>query len=127
MLWHQRLCHIGEKGLHALKKLILVDGVHDCAIELDFCGHCMYGKQNRVQFYSSSHKTSGWLDLIHFDAFGPIKVPSISKDLYYVSLIDDYSRRTWTCTLLQLKFRFLVSLRSLKLSWKIRLVGILRC
>ena len=34
------------------------------------------------------------MDLINFDVFGPIKVLSISKALYYVSFIDDYSRKT---------------------------------
>jgi hypothetical protein len=35
------------------------------------------------------------LELIHSDVFGPVKVPSISNVLYYVSSIDDYSIRTW--------------------------------
>jgi hypothetical protein len=35
------------------------------------------------------------LDLIHFDVLSPIKIPSISKDLYYASFISDYSRKTW--------------------------------
>jgi transposase InsO family protein len=78
-----------------LEKKNLVDGLNDCALEFDFCEHCIYGKQNHVQFYSSSHKSSRLLDLIHSDVFGPVKVPSISKALYYVSFIDDYSRRTW--------------------------------
>jgi hypothetical protein len=35
------------------------------------------------------------LELIHYVVFGLLKVPLISKALYYVSSIDDYSRRTW--------------------------------
>lgn len=35
------------------------------------------------------------MDLINFDVFGLIRIPSISKDLYYVSLINHYSRITW--------------------------------
>jgi len=27
--------------------------------------------------------------------FGPVPVPSLGKSLYYVSFIDDFSRRTW--------------------------------
>ena len=66
----------------------------DCNLEFDFCEHCIYGKQNRVRFYSSSHKSCGVLDLIHSNVFGNIDVPSIGKSTYYVSFIDDYSR-TW--------------------------------
>ena len=95
MLWHQRFGHIGEKGLRALKNKNLVEGLSDCNLDFDFCEHCIYGKQNHVHFYSSSHKSSGILDLIHSDVFGPVDVPSIGKSTYYVSFIDDYSRRTW--------------------------------
>ncbi|GLJ33476.1 hypothetical protein SUGI_0673510 [Cryptomeria japonica] len=94
MLWHQRLGHIGEKGLRTLKNKNLVEGLNDCNLDFDFCEHCIYGKQNHVQFYSSSHKTCGVLDLIHSDVFGPVDVPSIGKSTYYVSFINDFSR-TW--------------------------------
>jgi hypothetical protein len=94
MLWHQILGHVGEKGIRALKNKNIVDGLNDFALEFYFCKHCIYGKQNHVQFYSSSRKPFELLELIHSYVFGPIKVPSISKDLYYVSFINDYSRRT---------------------------------
>jgi hypothetical protein len=42
-------------------------------------------KKNHVHFYSSSHKTCGILDLIHYDMFS----------LVDVSFIDDYSRIKW--------------------------------
>jgi hypothetical protein len=81
MLWHQRLVHIGEKGLHALK-IYRVDGLDDCALEFVFYEHCIYGKQIHVQFYSSSHRLSWLLNLIPPDVFGLVKGPLISKDLY---------------------------------------------
>lgn len=95
MLWHMRFGHTSEKGLRTLKTKNLIEGLNDCNLEFDFCEHCVYGKQNHVQFYSSSHKSSRLLDLIHSDVFGPVKVPSISSSIYFVSFIDDYSRRTW--------------------------------
>lgn len=95
MLWYQRLDHIHENGPRFLKKKGMVYGLNNFSLLFEFCKHCMYGKQNHVQFYSSSHKSYGLLDLIHFDVFGPIKIPSILRALYYVSFIDDYSRRTW--------------------------------
>ena len=94
MLWHQRLGHIGEKGLHTLKNKNLVDGLNDCNLEFYFCEHCIYGKQNRIQFYLSSHNSSCILDLIHSDVFGPFDGPSIGRSIYYFSFIDDFSRRT---------------------------------
>ena len=35
------------------------------------------------------------LDIVHSDVFGPVKVPSLGKSMYYVSFIDDFSRNTW--------------------------------
>eukprot|EP00253_Pinus_taeda_P013498 PITA_13498 len=32
---------------------------------------------------------------MHSDVFGPVKVPSLGKSMYYVSFIDDFSRNTW--------------------------------
>ena len=95
ILWHHRLDHIGMKGLKTLKNKNLVEGLADCNVEFYFCEHCINGKQNRVYFYSSSQKSSGLLDYIHSDVFGPMDVPSLSNSRYYVSFIDDYSRRTF--------------------------------
>ena len=35
------------------------------------------------------------MDLVHSDVYGPMLVPSSSGYLYYVTFIDDYSKRTW--------------------------------
>ena len=35
------------------------------------------------------------LDLVHFDVCGHMSVDSISGNSYFVTFIDDYSRRTW--------------------------------
>jgi transposase InsO family protein len=37
----------------------------------------------------------GVLELIHSDVCGPMPSTSISGYVYYVSFIDDYSRKTW--------------------------------
>ena len=44
MLWHQRLGHIGEKGLHSLQGKDMVEGMTDCSLNFDFSEHCIYGK-----------------------------------------------------------------------------------
>jgi hypothetical protein len=95
MLWHQIIAHIREKDLRTLKNKKLVEGLSNCYLEFDFFEHCIYGKQNHIQFYSSSHKSYGVLDIIHSDVFGLIDVHSIGKSTFYVSFIDYYSRRTW--------------------------------
>jgi hypothetical protein len=95
MLWHQRLRHIGEKGLQTLHDKGMVEGMSNCTLDFDFCEHCIYGKQNRVICPSGATRTKGILELIHNDVFGPVLVPSLGKSMYYVSFIDDFSRNTW--------------------------------
>jgi hypothetical protein len=95
MLWHQRLGHIGEKGLRLLHGKGMVEGMSNCSLDFDFREHCLYGKQNRVRFPSGATRVEGILQLVHSDVFGPVSVPSLGKSMYYVSFIDDFSRKTW--------------------------------
>ena len=53
------------------------------------------GRQHRIAFSTSQHKTKGLLDLIHTDVWGPSPVASIGGARYYVTFIDDFSRKVW--------------------------------
>eukprot|EP00253_Pinus_taeda_P015397 PITA_15397 len=44
MLWHQRLGHIGEKGLQILHDKGMVEGMSNSSLDFDFCENCVYGK-----------------------------------------------------------------------------------
>ena len=48
-----------------------------------------------MSFPSGGKRTKQILELVHSDVFGPVKVPSLGKSVYYVSFIDDFSRNTW--------------------------------
>jgi transposase InsO family protein len=39
--------------------------------------------------------TSSPLELLHMDLFGPITYASVGGNLYYLVIVDDYSRYTW--------------------------------
>jgi hypothetical protein len=52
MLWHERMGHIGEKGLQAMHNKGMVEDFPACNLEVEFCEHCIYGKQSRVRFPS---------------------------------------------------------------------------
>jgi len=95
MLWHQSLGHIGEKGLRILHGKGMVKGMSNSSLDFDFCENCVYGKHNRVSFPSGNKRAKKILELVHSDVFGPMKVPSLGKSMYYVPFIDDFSRNTW--------------------------------
>ena len=64
-LWHMRLEHIGERGMIELHKRNLLKGIKTC--KLEFYKYFIFGKQNKVQFKTTTHKTKGILDYVHTD------------------------------------------------------------
>ena len=73
----------------------MVEGMSNCSLDFNSSENCVYGKQNRVSFPSGSKRAKQILELVHSDVFGPVKVPSLGKSVYYVSFIDDFSRNEW--------------------------------
>ncbi|KAL5768311.1 hypothetical protein ACOSQ2_015094 [Xanthoceras sorbifolium] len=92
-LWHMRLGHMSEKGLTLLSKRGLLCG--QSTGKMDFCEHCVFGKQKRLSFSTGIHRTKGTLDYIHSDLWGPSPVPSKGGARYLLTFIDDFSRKVW--------------------------------
>jgi hypothetical protein len=93
-LWHHRLGHMSEKGMHILHKINLFPYLKQ--IDLDFYEHCVYGKQKIVRFLRvRKEKKSERLEQVHTDVWGPSRVSSLGGSHYYVSFIDDAIRKTW--------------------------------
>lgn len=57
----------------------MVEDMFDCAIDLDFCEHCMYGKHNGVRFSSSVTRAEGILELVQNDVLRPVPITSLGK------------------------------------------------
>uniref|UniRef100_A0A2N9HC61 Integrase catalytic domain-containing protein n=1 Tax=Fagus sylvatica TaxID=28930 RepID=A0A2N9HC61_FAGSY len=93
LLWHMRLGHMSERGMRELHKRNLLTGIKSC--KLDFCKYCIMGKQCRMRFKTATHKTKGILDYVHSDIWGPVRTPSKGGAQYFMSFIDDYSRKAW--------------------------------
>ena len=91
-LWHMRLGHMSERGMEILCKRGLLGNLKMEALK--FCEHCVYGKQHRLKFPKGVHTAKATLDLVHADCCGPSKVPSLGGVRYFLSFIDDYSRKT---------------------------------
>ncbi|KAM2623430.1 hypothetical protein TB2_027936 [Malus domestica] len=84
-LWHMRLGHAGEKALQGLVKQGLLKGAKAC--KLEFCEHCVLGKQTRVKFGTAIHHTKGILDYVHTDVWGPSKNASWGGSLILSPLL----------------------------------------
>ena len=65
-------------------------------VDLEFCEDCVFGKQKRVRFLKlRNEKKSKNIELVHSDVWGPATATSLGGSLYYVTFIDDATRKTW--------------------------------
>ena len=93
-LWHRRLAHVHYKALPLARKT--VEGLPEIQAKHDgVCKGCAKGKNTKKTFPSSERKEKGILEIIHSDVCGPIVSSSVSKYVYYVSFIDEFSRKIW--------------------------------
>ncbi|KAK2985190.1 hypothetical protein RJ640_010479 [Escallonia rubra] len=93
-LWHHRLRHLSESGMRILHSKNLLPGMKN--IQLDFCEGCVCGKQKQVSFQKDGKdRKTERLELVHIDSCGPTTVKSLGGNFYFVSFIDDASRKTW--------------------------------
>uniref|UniRef100_A0A2N9GIX8 Integrase catalytic domain-containing protein n=1 Tax=Fagus sylvatica TaxID=28930 RepID=A0A2N9GIX8_FAGSY len=95
-LWHCRYGHLSFKGLRTLQYKQMVKGLPQLKAPSKICTDCMVGKQHRDAIPKRSlWRASQRLQLVHADICGPIKPVSNSKKRYFISFIDDYSRKVW--------------------------------
>jgi hypothetical protein len=93
-LWHRRMAHLHHGALGGLREV--VTKVPQINIEHhDVCRGCVLGKFAKSSFPSSDTRSVGILDLVHTNVCGPMTWRSLSGCEYYLTFIDDYSRKTW--------------------------------
>ncbi|KAK9169101.1 hypothetical protein Syun_001241 [Stephania yunnanensis] len=92
MIWHQKLGHMSEQGMKILVEKKLLSGL--TKVSLPFCEHCVTSEQHRLKFNTSNSRSKAILELVHSDVW-QAPVTSVGGANYFVSFIDDYSRRCW--------------------------------
>jgi hypothetical protein len=93
LLWHQHLGPMSEKGLKVLVDCKSLPSLK--FLNLNFCKYCVFGKQCRQKFKAGRHTSKGILDYIHSYVWGPSPTISLGGSSYFVTFIDDYSRKVW--------------------------------
>ena len=48
-----------------------------------------------MKFKTARHKTEGILDYVHSDVWGPTRELSLGGSQYFVTFIDDFSKKVW--------------------------------
>jgi hypothetical protein len=63
---------------------------------LPFCEGCVEGKQHRAPFpKDGATRATKPLEIVHSDVCGPMRTTSMGGARYFVTFIDDFSRRVW--------------------------------
>ncbi|GJR44042.1 retrovirus-related pol polyprotein from transposon TNT 1-94 [Tanacetum coccineum] len=97
-LWHRRLSHLNFDTINLLSKNNIVIGLPKLKFLKDhLCSSCELGKAKRKSFHTkTTPSTKRWLQILHMDLCGPMRVESINRKKYVLVIVDDYSRYTWT-------------------------------
>ena len=96
-LWHKRLAHMSSKGMQIRSKnnfLPYVGGMN-----MKPCVGCLARKQHRVAFQTSPpSKRKNTLDHVHTDVCS-MDIRSLGGAQYFITFIDDHSRKVWAFVL----------------------------
>ena len=93
-IWHGRLGHMSRTGMETLSHFGYLPMLSFSNFSV--CEHCQYGKQTRsVHQNINSDSSTQPLDLVHTDVCGPMPTRSLGGALYFVTFIDDATRKVW--------------------------------
>ncbi|GKV28744.1 hypothetical protein SLEP1_g37756 [Rubroshorea leprosula] len=113
-LWHFRYGHLNFGGLKTLQQRAMVTGLPEFNSPSDVCEECVVSKQHRNPFpRGKSLRARKPLEVVHSDICGPINPASNGGKRYFITFIDDFSRKIWVY-FLQHKSEAFVAFKSYK-------------
>ncbi|GJY61692.1 retrovirus-related pol polyprotein from transposon TNT 1-94 [Tanacetum coccineum] len=97
-LWHRRLSHLNFNSINLLSKNDIVIGLLKLKFVKDhLCSSYEFEKAKRKSFHTKTTPSSKRrLQLLNMDLCNPMRVESINGKKYFLVIVDDYSRYTWT-------------------------------
>ncbi|CAI7846648.1 unnamed protein product, partial [Closterium sp. NIES-54] len=99
LLWHHRLGHPSLPRLRGMASRVLVSGLPQSLPPLPpgpapTCVPCVEGRQRAAPHSSEFPPTEAPLQTLHMDVWGPACVRGQGHELYFLLVVDDYSRYT---------------------------------
>ncbi|KAL4363042.1 hypothetical protein GQ457_04G026360 [Hibiscus cannabinus] len=92
--WHDRLGHPSSHVLRLLQD-VLPDSLCNKS-DNSLCQICPLAKQRHLSFPTSSIHSQHPFELVHCDIWGPFKTATYSNQRFFLTLVDDFTRTTWT-------------------------------
>jgi hypothetical protein len=95
-LWKNIFGHLNLDNLKKIQKM--VRGIPQFNVrKISVCYACYMGKHHGDPFFTNDEKHARKpLYLVHSNVCGPMSTPSITGYLYFVTFIDDATRKCWT-------------------------------
>lgn len=91
-LWHHRLGHVPFVQMNHISSIS-----NDLSAKMSFISPiCPLARQPRLPFSDSSSHSTSLFQLIHVDTWGPYHIQTYSGVKYFLTIVDDYRRATWT-------------------------------
>ena len=59
------------------------------------CEGCQFGKQSKASFPHDKHVSKDVFEIVHSNVWGPTKTVSMGGCRFYVTFIDDHTRKVW--------------------------------
>jgi len=87
---HARLGHT------SLSKMKYISDCKDFPLDSFHCETCILVKTHRLPFGRSTISTKNPFELVHMDLWGPYRVVNLNGARYFVTIMDDFTRNTWT-------------------------------
>ena len=95
-LWHKRLGHFHHQGLRRMIQSRAVKGLPNMSMSNFSCPFCLAGKQSYKSIPKvKSIESTQPLQLMHSDVANPFCVRSLGGAHFFLTFIDDYSKKTW--------------------------------
>jgi len=95
-LWHYRFGHLNYRGLNQLVDKYMILGVPKIEMPSIVCNTCLLGKQPRnASSSSTASRSKELLNVVYSDVCGPLEVPSLGGNKYFINFIDEFSRKLW--------------------------------
>ena len=94
-MWHFRFGHLNFGGLKLLHTKNMVKGLPLIDKPKSFCEGYIFGKKHRDNFLvGKSYGAHTPLEIVHSDICVTMKTPSIGGCNYFLTFIDEFTRKT---------------------------------
>jgi len=91
-IWHKRLGHMSCNKTKTISDLNILQ--HN--VNHFICEVCPKAKQHRLLFPTRKSVSHSAFELIHVDTWGPYHTKTHIGHRYFLTIVDDYTRATWT-------------------------------